>query len=433
MAWPSPLVRSVAPERSLDLTVPDPASRKRLVPPNHGWMMAARGQLPGLIVVTPAAPHVDATGPAGRAATLIDAAAVDHTVHVVVADAEPRESANQGGLTAVPGAYTLARIGLSAQGPDGTTIRRPTRAVVHDITDQLGAVDARTIEGVLVLGLQLTPVAASLAEWLGVPLLVDAASDHQGLLRPERPSVGAEPDWYLGAGCAARAACIITGSEHEAELVERHIDIGGRTAIVPDVASVVAWQVAAPTRTGQVLVRGDFTQPADLAAARWLVVEVLPLLPEPLTLELVGPDGPEIHHVVNRRPGVRVLGEPAQVLDAYHFADVAVAAHRLPGAGRTPVLEAFSHRRAVVATSAAVDGLQVTAGEHLRIADAPDTFAGSLMALARPRTPQAEQMVEQQVAAAAELAGTTYHPDVVRALGAEALSTATGVRPRSAA
>jgi len=397
-------------------------------------MMAARGQLPGLIVVTPAAPHVGGAGASGRAATLIHAAAVDHTVHVVVLDAHAAASTNQGGLTGVPGAGSLARVDLMASTtPGGPRSARPARAVVHDITAQLGAVDARTVDGVLVLGLALTPVASNLAEWLGVPLLVDAAGDHQGLLRPERPSVAAEPDWYLGIGCAARASTIITAAEHESEVVERNVDVAGRLVVVPEVAPIVAWQVGAPVRTGQILVRGDFTQAADLAAARWLVVEVLPLLPEPLTLDLAGPAGPEIHHLVARRPGVLVSGEPDLVLDAYHFADVAVAAHRLPGAGRAAVLEAFSHRRAVVATSAAVDGLAIAPGVHLRLADAPDTFAASLMALARPATPQAEHLVEQQVAAAYELATATYHPDVVRDLGAEALSAATGVRPRTAA
>ena len=391
-------------------------------------MAAATGELPGMIVVAPTTPEVDAIGVAGRAAALIDAAAVDHTVHVVVADEHAVDGANVGGMVGVPGAHTTARLDL---GP--VDRRAPGRQVVAQVASQLGAVDAGAADGVLAIGLDLAPAASSLAEWLGVPFVVDAAGDHQGLLRPERPSVASEPEWYLGVGAAARASLVLLAFEHETALVEQHLGVIGRTAVVGASAPQVAWQVGPPTSSGQVLVRGDFTTPGDLAAARWLLVEVLPLLPEPFTLELVGRAGQEVRNLVNRRPGARVHGPSDDLLDTYHFADVAVAAQRLPGGGAHQVLEAFSHRRGVVATTAAIEGLDLVAGEHVRTSDDADTFAGAIMALARPRTDQAEQLVEAQVAEAAELAATTFHADVARAVGADALSSATGARQGTAA
>lgn len=392
-------------------------------------MAAATGELPGMIVVAPVTPEVGAGGLAGRIATLVEAAAVDHVVHVVVAEdeglvggAHPRE------LPAVPGAHTTTHLDLGTAGQ-----RAPGRQVVQQVASELRALDVGAVDGVLGIGLDLAPAASSLSEWLGVPFVLDAAGDHQGLLRPERASVASEPDWYLGVGAAARASLVLLAFEHEQPLVAQHLGTGVRTTVVGGAAPQVAWQVGSPASTGQVLVRGDFTTPGDLAAARWLLVEVLPLLPEPFTLELVGRAGQEVRHLVNRRPGARVHGPSDDLLDTYHFADVAVAAQRLPGAGAHQVLEAFSHRRAVVATTAAIEGLDLVAGEHVRTADDPDTFAGAIMALARPGTDAAERMVEAQVVAAAELAATRFHADAVRAAAAEAMRSATGARQGTAA
>lgn len=405
-------------------------------------MTAERGQAPGFIVVVADAPVPGAPGAAGRAATLVEAAAADHVVHLFVLEEGPPPHAsvgtdaagapiagvaNSGGMDPVPGAHSVTRLPRgSAAGP------RPARELVAEVAAQLGAVDARSVHGVLVQGLDLTPTASALADWLGVTLLVDAAGDHEGLLRAEQPDVATEPQWYLGTGCAGRASTVLVASSREGEQVARHLG-AGRTVVVPDAAPEVPWQVGPPTGTGQVLARGDYTQPPDLAAARWLLVEVLPLLPEAFTLVLAGPSGDELRHLVNRRPGVRVQGPSEDLLAAYQFADVAVAAQPVLGGGRVPVLEAFRHKRAVVATKAAVDGLQAVEGIHVRTAEEPDAFAAAIMAAARPRTEQAEQLVADQVTAAFHLATAAHDPVAVRNLAADALSAATGARPRTAA
>lgn len=411
---------------------------------------AARGQAPGFIVVVSEVPVPGASGAAGRAASLVQAAAVDHLVHLFVLDERPppplavaqaeaasvAESAgapaaapatNHGGLEPVLGAHSVSRL---HRGPDGRT--RSVRALVGDVSTHLGSVDARAIEGVLGIGLGLAPLSGAIADWLGVPLVVDAAGDHGGLLRAERPDVGDEPDWYLSAGSAGRATSVLVASPREASLVVEHLGIA-EPVVVPDAAPEVPWQVGPPVGTGQILARGDFTQAPDLAAARWLIHEVLPLLPEAFSLQLSGRAGDELRHLAHRRAGVHVLGPADDLLALYHFADVAVAAHPVPGAGRGPALEAFRHKRALVATRPAVDGLQVAEGLHLRTAEDPDAFASAVMGVARPHGEQAEQLVDQQVVAAFHLANAAHDPVAVRDLAAEALRATTGARPSTAA
>jgi hypothetical protein len=411
-------------------------------------MTAVRGQALGFIVVVADVPVPGATGAAGRAATLVQAAAIDHVVHLFVMAERPppplvvAESAtvgeahgaqpagratNSGGLPTIPGVHSATRLRQGA-----SDRRRPARDLVAEVAAHLGAVDARAIEGVLGIGLQLAATAGAVADWLGVPLVIDAADDHGGLLRNERPDVAVEPDWYLGAGCAARAATVLVASAHEAEQVATHVS-ADRIVVVPDAAPQVPWQVGPPTGSGQVLVRGDFTQAADLAGARWLMCEVLPLLPEAFSLQLSGTAGDEVRHLAHRRPGVRVLGPPDDLLALYHFADVAVAAQPVRGAGRQAVLEAFRHKRAVVATKAAVDGLQTAEGIHVRTAEDPDAFAAAVMGLSRAHGERAEQLVTDQVTAAFHLANAAHDPLAIRDLAADVLSTATGARPSTAA
>jgi glycosyltransferase involved in cell wall biosynthesis len=84
-------------------------------------------------------------------------------------------------------------------------------------------------------------------------------------------------------------------------------------------------------------------------------------------------------------PGVVVTGYVADITTELARADV-VAVPLREGAGtRIKVLEALAHRVPVVATSIAVEGLDVTPGVHLLVADEPDAFAAACVSLLRDR------------------------------------------------
>jgi hypothetical protein len=362
---------------------------------------------------------------------LVAAAAQQHDVHVVVATG----SASEGGEAwrgfaaeaRLVGAASLTHLDLYADGR-----RRPARDLVADITPVLGAVDAKSMSGVLASGLDLAPFALGLSDWLGVPLVLDSAGDYTGMLVPDRPPVQVDPDWYLAAGCVTEASLVMAASSAEAEAVDTRFALGGRVAVLADAAPAVAWQVGPPKRSGRVLFRADLTEPVNIEAARWLVEEVLPHLPPHFSLDLVGPAGEEMHALV--RDGVQVHGPATDLLASFQFADVAVAPQRASGRGREQVLEAFVHRRAVVASPTAADGLEVTAGVHLRVGDAPEAFALAVVASAQPKSEAAEQILEAQVAAAFEVATTRHDPSALQTDAASLLAGATGaVRPASVA
>ena len=106
---------------------------------------------------------------------------------------------------------------------------------------------------------------------------------------------------------------------------------------------------------------GNLTYAPNLEAALALAHEILPVVREAhpaATLDLVGRHDGAIAPI----PHVRVAGAVAEVAPWYRGADLVVAPIRRGGGTRIKLLEAFAFRRAVVATEAAVAGLEVSDG-----------------------------------------------------------------------
>jgi len=73
--------------------------------------------------------------------------------------------------------------------------------------------------------------------------------------------------------------------------------------------------------------------------------------------------------------GMRLVGEVSDVAPWYQNSDVVVVPVRAGGGTRIKVLEAFSHRRAVVSTSIGMEGVDAVDGVHVLLADTPEAFA----------------------------------------------------------
>jgi glycosyltransferase involved in cell wall biosynthesis len=74
---------------------------------------------------------------------------------------------------------------------------------------------------------------------------------------------------------------------------------------------------------------------------------------------------------------VTVVGEVPDVLPELAAADVAVVPVRFGGGTRIKILEAFAYGVPVVSTTVGCEGLDVVDGEHLLVADTPDSFAAA--------------------------------------------------------
>lgn len=80
-------------------------------------------------------------------------------------------------------------------------------------------------------------------------------------------------------------------------------------------------------------------------------------------------------------PGVVVAADVPDLAPLYNAADVVVAPLRAGGGTRIKILEAFAHRRPVVATTVGAEGIDARHGEHLLIADSPPALADACLRL----------------------------------------------------
>lgn len=122
--------------------------------------------------------------------------------------------------------------------------------------------------------------------------------------------------------------------------------------------------------------------------ASWLVREILPLVRRThpgLEVWIVG-KGPTAEVQALAGAGVHVVGEVEDLRPYYARATIAVAPLRAGGGSRLKILEAMAYGRAVVATTIGAEGLDLTDGVHVAVADTPDAFATRIAALLEDAT-----------------------------------------------
>jgi glycosyltransferase involved in cell wall biosynthesis len=169
---------------------------------------------------------------------------------------------------------------------------------------------------------------------------------------------------------------VVVFTEADASLARRD-GAGGRVTIIPRGASVPRHALS-PSGAGpsQMVFVGNFAHPPNVAAAQRLVHHILPRVrvKQPCELVLVGPSPPpEIasSHVI-------VTGEVSDVAPYLDRASVVVAPLAHGGGMRIKVLEALAAGKALVASPLALDGLSVTDGREVLVAETDDEFADAI-------------------------------------------------------
>jgi glycosyltransferase involved in cell wall biosynthesis len=132
-----------------------------------------------------------------------------------------------------------------------------------------------------------------------------------------------------------------------------------------------------------VLFQGHLGYPPNIDAAEWLAEAIVPLIraTDPATeVRLVGRPGENVMRL--HRPGVlTVVGQVPSMEEELSRATVAAVPLRYGSGTRVKILESFAHRVPVVSTSLGAEGLDITDGVHLLIADAPNEFAAAIVRL----------------------------------------------------
>lgn len=120
-------------------------------------------------------------------------------------------------------------------------------------------------------------------------------------------------------------------------------------------------------------------------AIRYFTEQILPIvrrsIPE-LTLTVVGRNPyPALVELSRNDPSITVTGRVDDVRPFIECAAGYVVPLRIGGGTRLKIFEAMSMGKAIVSTSIGAEGLPVENGEHLVLADTPETFANAIVQL----------------------------------------------------
>jgi glycosyltransferase involved in cell wall biosynthesis len=172
-------------------------------------------------------------------------------------------------------------------------------------------------------------------------------------------------------------------------------------------------------------------QRRNVDAAVYFATEIFPTLAaqfENLRFMVVGRDPTDAVRELGRRPGVLVTGAVPDVRPYLAQAEVVVAPFRFGSGVKHKVPIAMAMRKAIVASSNGVQGLDVRHGEHVMLADTAGDFGAQVATLLRDR-----KLRQVLGANARELAVARYGWDtIVAALVAEVEAIRQGRRVSSA-
>ncbi len=118
-------------------------------------------------------------------------------------------------------------------------------------------------------------------------------------------------------------------------------------------------------------------------AARWVIREVLPLVRQQIPnihFYILGTGSKQTLSDIND-PGITVVGKLPSVLPYLYYVDVALVPLRFESGTRFKILEAGACGIPVVSTTLGAEGIPVTHGDDILIADEPNTFADSIIHL----------------------------------------------------
>jgi glycosyltransferase involved in cell wall biosynthesis len=180
------------------------------------------------------------------------------------------------------------------------------------------------------------------------------------------------------------AAAAVSSATDQAYLRRRGI---GRAALVPNGPAVDPTTVRPrPTREAggppRAVFLGNLGYGPNVDALVWFDEAVRPELERlgvHLELTVVGPGVTD--ELVARFPAFRFRGFVPDLVEELQSHDVALVPLRVGGGTKLKVLDLLAAGLPVVTTSVGAEGLNVRDGEHVLIADAPDTFAAAVARL----------------------------------------------------
>lgn len=136
-----------------------------------------------------------------------------------------------------------------------------------------------------------------------------------------------------------------------------------------------------PEAHGRLVFTGSMDWRPNQDAVNYFMQDILPLVvkhhPEAL-VSFVGRNPTENLLAYDRDPHARVTGTVDDVRPYIAESEVYVVPLRIGGGSRLKILEALAMQKAVVSTSVGAEGLDITPGENILLADTPEEFTNQI-------------------------------------------------------
>jgi glycosyltransferase involved in cell wall biosynthesis len=172
-------------------------------------------------------------------------------------------------------------------------------------------------------------------------------------------------------------ACFVAGEKDKDHLIRNRINTD--VFVVPNTYAVNGRDLSSTSNTGpEILFCGTLSYPPNHDALFYFCNRIFPTIREAIpevNLTVIGKNATEEINRLGDQAGITVAGYVPSV-DPYYEKTSIVVVPLLNGAGtRIKILEAMAFQRPVVSTSIGAEGLEVTDGKDILIADEPNEFA----------------------------------------------------------
>ena len=181
-------------------------------------------------------------------------------------------------------------------------------------------------------------------------------------------------------------------SEREKAFLSRIVE-PARIHVVANAVAVPA-ELPAPVPIQAVAFVGWYRYPPNEAAALELMRSIMPAIRAaggPHHLEIIGPHPTtKMHREADRLGDTTITGEVPEVVPALRDAGILLVPLRSGGGTRVKILEAAAAGVPVISTALGIEGLGMTPGQNVLVAEDADGFAAQVTALTSPDGPLPE-------------------------------------------
>jgi glycosyltransferase involved in cell wall biosynthesis len=172
-------------------------------------------------------------------------------------------------------------------------------------------------------------------------------------------------------------AGILVASETDAERV-RQIAPACRPIVYPN--TIPGVPVQSRVKRNEIVFSGNLEYEPNRDGVQYFRQEIWPLLRNfNVTWRLIGRNPEGVRGLVKGDPRIELSGPVDDAIAEIAAAQVAVVPLRSGSGTRVKIIEAWAAGTPVVATSIGAEGLPYRAGEHLLIADSPESFASAVI------------------------------------------------------